>query len=72
MWWASRYRWMTHREKLVSLGFPALGTVAQTMSVPELPCKDVKRAAGISGNSMHFSTVAVVQLVALASFKKLD
>lgn len=63
---------MTHREKLASLGFPVTPEVAKSMGVPELPIKDRSRAAAISGNSMSFSTAAIVQLITLACFQKVS
>ena len=72
MWWAAKKRWMTQREKQLSLGMPVCADVAGMMNVPELPIFQGTRGNAISGNSMHFSTVAIVQLVALISFQSLD
>ena len=70
MWWFAAQRPMTSRERLATLAFPVSSGYAESMSVPELPCRDSKRAASIAGNSMSFATVMIVQLVALVSFKQ--
>lgn len=72
MWWYQKKRWMSHRERLSSLGFPVTEEVAESMGVPQIPIRDRCRAAAISGNSMNFATAAVVQLIALASFEKIS
>ncbi|CAK8985320.1 Uncharacterized protein SCF082_LOCUS2244 [Durusdinium trenchii] len=69
-WWCSERRPMTHREKLASLAFLVSPEVALSMGVPEIPVKDWKRAASVSGNSMNFASVAIAQMIALASFRK--
>ena len=61
---------MTHREKLASLAFLVSPEVALSMGVPEIPVKDWKRAASVSGNSMNFASVAIAQMIALESFRK--
>lgn len=72
MWSEHAKRWMTGRDKLSSLGFPVTPEVSESMGVPELPVRDIKRASSIAGNAMHFASVTVVQLLALACFKKLN
>ena len=72
MWWFAAARPMTQRERLATLAFPVTASAATAMGVPELPVRDRKRAASIAGNSMNFATVAIVQLVALASFRKIN
>ena len=57
--------WMTPKDKLAALGLPVTPETAITMGVPMLPVMDTLRAASIAGNSFHFSTAAVVQLVML-------
>ncbi|CAE8608932.1 unnamed protein product [Polarella glacialis] len=69
-WHVMSRRWLTGREKLASLGFPVTASAADSMGMPELPVRDTKRASAISGNCMHFSTVAVVQFVALVCYKQ--
>ena len=69
MWNVSKSRIMTGKEKLLSLGFPVNLSTAESMKVPLLPCKDVKRCGSIAGNAMNWNSIAVVQLVALVSFK---
>lgn len=69
LWSPQRKRFMTEREKLGSLGFPVTGRIARNMKVSELPLSDVKRCSQIAGNCMHFTTIGIVQLVALVSFR---
>ncbi|CAJ1404524.1 unnamed protein product [Effrenium voratum] len=69
LWNPHLKRFMTGREKLSSLGFPVCQASSSAMSVPPLPVLDVKRCSLIAGNAMNFSSVGVVQLVALCSFK---
>ena len=61
--------WLTSREKLASLGFPVTPNTAISMGVPIMPVTDTRRAATIAGNSFHFGTAAVIQLLALSCFK---
>ena len=62
-WIPSRQRWLTGKERLVSLGWPVT-----PMQVPVVPALDVQRAADLAGNSMHFLNTGVQQLIALACF----
>ena len=74
MWSIPRRRWVTNREKMGILGLPVSPSVASAMGVAPLPAQDVCRSATLAhimGNSMHFSTVGIVQLVALVRFAKL-
>ena len=68
LWVVRQNRILTAREKLASLGFPVTPDVANVMGVPELPLADVRRAAEVAGNAMHWGTVGVVQMVALSCF----
>ncbi|CAL1129763.1 unnamed protein product [Cladocopium goreaui] len=68
-WGVMHRRWLTCREKLAALGFPVCPDSALSMGVPVLPVSDRRRAAAVCGNSMHFSSVGVIQLVALCSFR---
>ena len=61
--------WMLPKDKLSALGFPVIDSVANAMGVKPVPVADHFRAASIAGNSFHFSTVAIVQLVALACYR---
>ena len=67
LWHFQEKRWLTAKEVLCSLGFPATPETALAMGVPMLALKDSKRAAHLAGNAMHFSTVSIVLLVALAA-----
>ncbi|CAE7804105.1 unnamed protein product [Symbiodinium sp. CCMP2456] len=69
LWSPKRKRCMTSRELLATLGFPVTKATARAMMVPELPILDSNRASRIAGNAMHWSSVGVVQLVALSCFR---
>ena len=64
-----REAWLTPKDRLAVLGFPVTPESAGAMGVPILPVADNLRAASVAGNSFHFMTAAIVQLVALCSFK---
>ena len=69
LWSTSRNRIMTGREKLLTLGFPVTVSTAESMQVPPLPVRDVKRCGMIAGNAMNWNSVGVAQLIALSCFK---
>lgn len=64
-----REQWLLPKDKLACLGFPVEQQVATAMGVAQIPVADRFRASSIAGNSFHFSTVAVVQMVALACYR---
>ena len=68
MWNPAKARWMLGKEKMASLGFPVCLDSSESMGVPTLCSSETSRAHRVAGNSMHFSTVGVVQMVTLASF----
>ena len=68
MWSAKFKRWLTAKERLVSMGWPVTPEVAGAMAVPVIPAMDVKRASDLLGNSMHFLNTGVQQLIALSCF----
>ena len=61
--------WLLPKEKLACLGFPVTPETALGMGVATVPIADAFRASSIAGNSFHFTTVAVVQLVALSCYR---
>ncbi|CAE7248679.1 unnamed protein product [Symbiodinium sp. CCMP2456] len=65
-------RWMVPVEKLSALGFPVTKDTAIAMGVPMLPVADPLRASSVAGNSFHFSTACVAQLVALSCYRMRD
>ncbi|CAE7902010.1 unnamed protein product [Symbiodinium necroappetens] len=67
-WLPSMQRWMTAKERLVSMGFPCTKELAESMSVPALGATDVARAGDLLGNAMHFTTCGIMQLIALSCF----
>ena len=71
-WSPHLQRFMVAREKLAALAWPVTGTMAKAMCCGQIPSQDIHRAADLAGNAMHFTTVAVAQLLALACFRPLD
>ena len=69
MWGVQLSRFLTGREKLASLGIPVTSKIARKMRVKELPLTDIKRCSKIAGNCMHWSSIGVIQLIALVSFR---
>ena len=73
IYWNCKYtRWLTAKERLVSLGWPVIPEVAEEMQVPMIGAMDAKRASDLAGNSMHFLCTGVQQLIALACFAPAD
>ena len=70
MWLPAKRRWMTGKEKLASLAFPINQEAARSMGVIPIPVKDTRRASRIAGNALNFSSITVVQLVALCCHVK--
>eukprot|EP00439_Symbiodinium_sp_Y106_P042224 s213_g5.t1 len=71
-WLPSQRRWLTAKERLCSIGYPCIPEIADAMKVPTMGATDVQRAADICGNSMHFTTCGIMQLIALACFGPKD
>ncbi|CAK9081695.1 unnamed protein product [Durusdinium trenchii] len=65
----TREQWMTPRDRLCALGFPVTPNTWHAMGVPMLPVQDENRASSIGGNSFHFSSATIAQLVALAYYR---
>ena len=63
---------MVGKERMASLGFPVVPSQARAMGTPVLPIRDPSRAVAVSGNSMHFSCVAVAQMISLTCFSPKD
>ncbi|CAE8625921.1 unnamed protein product [Polarella glacialis] len=61
-------RWMVGKERLASLGFPAHPIMAEAMCTPVVFATDPKRASDLAGNSMHLTTCAAAQCIALSCF----
>ena len=71
-WIPSLKRFMTAREKLSSLGWPVDTHMATAMHCQPVGSQDILRAADLAGNAMHFTTVAIAQLLGLSCFRPLD
>lgn len=67
-WLPSQDRWLTSKERLCSMGFPCTHEVAEAMEVPMLGATDIQRASDLCGNSMHFTTCGIMQLISLSCF----
>lgn len=65
-------RFMVAREKLAALAWPVTPCMAKAMCCDMVPARDIFRAADLAGNGMHFTTVAIAQLLALACFRPMD
>lgn len=68
-WSVKSKRMLTPREKLASLGWPVTPDASLAMGVPIVPVADGLRASKVVGNCMHFSSIGLIELVALASFR---
>ena len=62
-------RFMTSREKLAAMAWPVSEHMAKPMCCQVVPTQDIHRASALAGNAMHFTTVAVAQLIALSCFR---
>ena len=71
-WLPGHGRWMTCRERLVAMGFPCTLQQSRELGVPVVGAADIRRAADLLGNSMHFQSAGVLQLIALGCFGPLD
>ena len=69
LWHVKSRRWYIGRERLAMQGFPVTPDAALAMGVPILPVRDQKRAASVSGNAMHLSSISVIEFVASACHK---
>ena len=69
LYWIPRLnRWLTSKERLCSMSFPCIREIADAMNVPLLGATDAQRAADLCGNSMHFTTCGIMQLISLVCF----
>lgn len=70
-WLPSHQRWMTAKERLISMGWPVCPAMSHALDVPLIGASDPKRAFDlikVIGNSMHLQSTGVLQLIALACF----
>ena len=67
-WLPTQKRWLTQKERLCSMAFPSVPEIANAMDVPLLGATDIQRAADLCGNSMHFTTCGIMQLISLSCF----
>lgn len=70
LWFPFHKRWLLPIEKLLSQGVPVEANYAQSMKVVPVPVADHLRINDLVGNSMHFSSVAMIQLVGLSCLAK--
>ena len=67
-WLPCLQRWMTSKERLVSMGFPVCREVASALNCPIIGAADSKRASDLLGNCMHFQSCGIFQLIALSAY----
>ena len=70
-WLPAHQRWMTAKERLISMGWPVCPAMSHALDVPLIGASDPKRAFDlikVIGNSMHLQSTGVLQLIALACF----
>lgn len=67
-WIPREKRFLTQKEKLVSMGWPVCPEISKFLKVPLCGVSDVRRASDLLGNAMHFHSSAILQLVALSCF----
>ena len=67
-WLPAQSRWLTGKERLTAMAFPCTKEVADSMCAPLMGATDTKRAADVAGNSMHFTSAGILQLIALSCF----
>ena len=67
-WLPAQSRYMTGKERLTAMSFPCTKELSDAMQAPLLGATDTKRAADVSGNSMHFTSAGILQLIALSCF----
>ena len=65
-------RWLTPVEKLACLAMPVCAELAEFAKLPALGVRDNHRAAIFTGNGMHLTNAALVQLVCLSCFRAKD
>ena len=69
LFWYPHYgRFMVPADKLAALSLPSNEAYANIMGVPKLPVTDNARCISHLGNCMHFTTMAIIELVALVLF----
>ena len=65
-------RIMTPCDKLASMGWPVTEEAAEAMGTRPLPVVDVERSASLVGNAMHLTQIAVILLLGLSCFGRLE
>lgn len=69
VYWLPHYkRFLTAKEKLISMGWPSVPEIASSMHVPLFGASDPRRAGDLLGNAMHMQICGLMQLLALVSF----
>ena len=67
-WLPAHSRWLTNKEKLLSMGFPVRPEQRQALKCESLGTRDYERASDMIGNCFHFQVSGIMQLVALSCF----
>ena len=70
-WLPYHQRWLTGKERLLTMGWPVIPEVADAMGCPMVGASDRQRAqdlASTAGNGFHFQTSGILQLISLSCF----
>ena len=67
-WLPGERRFMTSKERLISMGWPCVPEVSDHLQAPLVGASDRHRASQLVGNAMHWSTCGILQLIALSCF----
>jgi hypothetical protein len=67
-WFPKHGRFMVPADKMAALSMPTNAAYADVLGLPPLPVADRARCISHLGNCMHFTTVALIELIALISF----
>ena len=67
-WLPGHKRFLTSKERLAAMGWPCVLEVAEELDVPLFGATDHKRASDLLGNSMHWQSAGILQMIALTCF----
>lgn len=67
-WLPAHGRWLTSKEKLLSMGFPVTHEQCRALRCQSLGSRDMDRTSDVLGNCFHFQVAGVMQMVALSCF----
>ena len=67
-WLPSQKRFLTCKERLTAMGWPCVNEIASSLDVPLFGATDHKRACDLLGNTMHWQSAGVLQMLTLSCF----